>query len=172
VPPSGFATCQRILVATDFSEAARNALHTAARVAQLYGAKVEVMHVGPSPLMVPPEVAIGAPAVDPLLGTSATAGQPLTWLEISQRVAEEEMAQLKAQASSEGIDIAQCHVDFGNPAAKVLDLLERERFDLVAVGTHGRRGLAHLMLGSVAESIMHHSPVPVLVAHRPEETKA
>lgn len=163
VPPSGLSELKRVLVATDFSEAARAALQTAARLARAEGAHIEVLHVGPSPLFVPPEVAVG-PTGDPALGTS---GAPMTWLEISQKVADEQMAQLRREADAVGIDITRCHVDFGNPAAKILDMLERESFDLVALGTHGRRGLAHLMLGSVAESVIHHAPVPVLVAHRP-----
>lgn len=168
VPPTGLSELRRVLVATDFSDAATAALHAAARLSARENGKVEVLHVGPSPLVVPPEVAIGAPAADPLLGSTATAGTPMTWLEISQRVAQEEMDQLQRQAAGEGIDISQCHVDFGNPAAKILDMLERESFDLVAMGTHGRRGLAHLMLGSVAESVIHHAQIPVLVSHRPE----
>ncbi len=166
VPPTGLSELRRLLVATDFSEAATRALRVAAQVASRENGAVEVLHVGPSPLVVPPEVAVGAPSGDPLLG-SGTVGAPMTWLEISQRVAQEEMDQLKRQAADEGIEIGECHVDFGNPAAKILDLLERERFDLVAMGTQGRRGLAHLMLGSVAESVIHHAQVPVLVTHRP-----
>lgn len=165
VPPSGLPELKRVLVATDFSDAARAALQTAARLARAEGADIEVLHVGPSPLVVPPEVAVGAPTGDPALASSS--GAPMTWLEISQKVADEQMAQLRREADRAGIEISHAHVDFGNPAGKILDMLERESFDLVAVGTHGRRGLAHLMLGSVAESVIHHAPIPVLVAHRP-----
>jgi len=169
VPPTGLSALRRLLVATDFSEAATRALRVAAQLASRENGAVEVLHVGPSPLVVPPEVAVGAPSADPLLGSPGTVGAPMTWLEISQRVAQEEMAQLQRQAEEEGITIDKCHVDFGNPAAKILELLERERFDLVAMGTQGRRGLAHLMLGSVAESVIHHAQVPVLVTHRPAD---
>lgn len=51
----------------------------------------------------------------------------------------------------------------GNPADEIVELLNKDpSFDLVVVGTHGRTGLAHVLLGSVAEKIVRRSPCPVL----------
>jgi len=51
----------------------------------------------------------------------------------------------------------------GNPAAEILDAAEREHCDLVAMGTHGHRGLADLVLGSVADAVRHQTRIPVLL---------
>ena len=50
----------------------------------------------------------------------------------------------------------------GDPAAEILKLINSEGIDLVIMGTHGRKGLEHVMFGSVAENVVKKSPVPVL----------
>lgn len=50
----------------------------------------------------------------------------------------------------------------GDPAAEILKLIDQEGIDLVIMGTHGRKGLEHVMFGSVAENVVKKSPVPVL----------
>jgi nucleotide-binding universal stress UspA family protein len=52
----------------------------------------------------------------------------------------------------------------GHPSGELLALLDEERYDLVAVGSHGRKGLAQLWLGSIAELLVRHAHCPVLVA--------
>ena len=51
----------------------------------------------------------------------------------------------------------------GDPDAQILKTIETEGIDLVIMGTHGRKGLEHTILGSVAENVVRKSPVPVLV---------
>ena len=51
----------------------------------------------------------------------------------------------------------------GDPDAEILKTIESEGIDLVIMGTHGRKGLEHTILGSVAENVVRKSPVPVLV---------
>ncbi len=51
-------------------------------------------------------------------------------------------------------------------AEKLLTYLEHIHYDLVVMGTHGRTGLSHLFLGSIAEKLMRHSPVPVITLHK------
>jgi hypothetical protein len=57
-------------------------------------------------------------------------------------------------------------VRFGDPAENILEEAQARSADLIAVGTHGRRGLSHLLLGSVAEEVMRRAPCSVLVARR------
>ncbi|MCA9521381.1 MAG: universal stress protein, partial [Myxococcales bacterium] len=58
----------------------------------------------------------------------------------------------------------------GRPHKKIIEIIEGEAFDLVVMGTHGRTGLTHLILGSVAEKVIRRSPVPVLtVGWKPPE---
>ena len=56
----------------------------------------------------------------------------------------------------------QRKVVYGDPPTEILKAIESEDFDLVIMGTHGRRGLGHTIFGSVAENVVKRSPVPVL----------
>jgi universal stress protein A len=56
------------------------------------------------------------------------------------------------------------HVAYGKPATEILAIAERLGADLIVIGTHGRGGLAQLVLGSVAEKVVRHAPCPVLVS--------
>jgi universal stress protein A len=58
----------------------------------------------------------------------------------------------------------------GEPAAAILDAAEAGGFDLVVVATHGRTGIAHMLLGSVAERVVRRCPTPVLTV-RPRPKK-
>jgi nucleotide-binding universal stress UspA family protein len=62
---------------------------------------------------------------------------------------------------SESLDL------FGNVAAELIAAIEKSGADLVVMGTHGRTGLTHLLLGSTAERIVRTSPVPVLTVRKP-----
>jgi nucleotide-binding universal stress UspA family protein len=66
--------------------------------------------------------------------------------------------------------LQSCHnlqrrVVSGDPATEILKTIEAEDIDLVIMGTHGRKGLEHVILGSVAENVVKKSPVPVLVVN-------
>ena len=54
------------------------------------------------------------------------------------------------------------------PAAAIVDYAAQERIDLIVAGTHGRGGVAHLLMGSVAERIVRTAPCPVLTVRHPE----
>ena len=59
----------------------------------------------------------------------------------------------------------------GYPAAVIEREADQFGADLIAVGTHGRTGLGNLMLGSIAERVLHHAPCPVLSVRRPGEAE-
>ena len=59
-------------------------------------------------------------------------------------------------------------LDGGNPARRILEEAEHGHFDLIVLTSHGRTGLAHLMLGSVAERVSRHSRCPVLIVRGPD----
>jgi nucleotide-binding universal stress UspA family protein len=56
----------------------------------------------------------------------------------------------------------QRRVVSGDPATEILKTIETEGMDMVIMGTHGRKGLEHIILGSVAENVVRKSPVPVM----------
>jgi nucleotide-binding universal stress UspA family protein len=71
------------------------------------------------------------------------------------------MGELLRSPALDGLEI-HGRLLVGAPAGKILELARLERPDLIVVGTHGARGLKHVLLGSVAEEIFRHAPCPVL----------
>jgi len=58
--------------------------------------------------------------------------------------------------------IAEAHVEERQPVEQILRMARREQVDLIVMGTHGRLGLARMVLGSVAEQVVRQSPCPVM----------
>jgi len=141
-------TIKRILVAADFSECSRSALEFALGLAEQVGATIEVVHAWASPAYVSPSIAVTvAPDV------------PSSTLEVIAR--EEAGKSMDAfLASVPTTQKVTGRIEFG-PEAEVIVAIA-EQFDLLIVGTHGRSGLAHFVLGSVAERIVRRSKTPVL----------
>jgi nucleotide-binding universal stress UspA family protein len=77
------------------------------------------------------------------------------------------MAKLKARVPS-----AESVLKIGAPSDVIIGEAKRLGADLIVMGTHGRRGLSHVFLGSVAEKTLRNANVPVLVLHAPIEKKA
>ena len=139
---------QRLLVATDFSPASSLALDAAAMLARQFGAKVHLVHVyDPAPLA-------------PIATRGSGAGQLEVGQEVEDRI-REELGKL-AEGKLAGIDVTPALLSAGSPADAICTYAGREQIDLIVVSTHGRTGLAHLLIGSVAEKIVRHAPCPVL----------
>jgi nucleotide-binding universal stress UspA family protein len=143
-------TFRRILVATDFSEASGAALRLAADLARESGGDLTVQHTCEVPLYAYSEMAM-AP-VDLLEPVIAVARQKL----------DDEVAALRGRCPGvRGI------LKVGVPWEEVLAAAAEVAADLVVVGTHGRRGVTHALLGSVAEKVVRLSTVPVLTVRGP-----
>jgi universal stress protein A len=145
-----------ILVATDFSDGARHGLQKAAEIARVTGAKVTVCHVlDPSPL---------APY--------ATRGSGAKQIEVEQEVEQAIHATMSELVSEHfaGIDRAKTALIISaNAADGICHYAAKEGVDLIIVSTHGRTGLAHLLIGSVAEKVVRHAPCPVLTVRARQE---
>ncbi len=133
---------RKILYATDFSPMAKAAAPYAAAIARRYGSKVFAVHVRSLNTygMAPPE---SWPALK----------------EAAEYQAKEQAAHLSGLF--QGIE-HQAIVDEGGVWETLSDLIQRERIDLVVMGTHGREGLGKIMLGSVTEGVLRRAPCPVL----------
>ena len=150
---------RRILVPVDFSPCSRAALAHAALLAKSFGASIDLLYVWEAPAFVAPEAMVGA------------AGTTQTLAQLASDQAQAAMREFAEQAGKDGIEIKGTRVEQGDPARTITDLAESEGYDLVAMGTHGRSGFAHLLLGSVAEKVVRRSTRPVLTVRSKEQPK-
>jgi nucleotide-binding universal stress UspA family protein len=143
---------QRIMVPLDGSELAERALPLAGQIAKAMGAKLYLVRAveapdlwlaGPSPVYVPPTV------YDDLLKNATEAATSY-------------LKGVREQLESSGLQVQadQCE---GNPAVALLDYESTVKADLVVMCSHGRTGLSRFALGSVADRLVRHGTVPVLV---------
>ena len=141
---------KRILAPTDFSAAGKNALDEAMGLGRMLGASVTLFNVYELPQPIPDAgVAYGPDVLDAL---AAGAKNEL----------ERTRAELQKLADAPAIEIEAA---LGNAHEEIVAEARRGGYDLVVMGTHGRTGLRHLLLGSVAERVVRMSPVPVLTVH-------
>lgn len=142
---------QRILVPVDGSACARRGLSEAIALARLTGARIRLVHVVDEPL-----VAIGSE-----VGATVSADLLKTVREAAQRV----LADATETVKLAGIPVDDQLLDSfdGRLCDLVVAAARSWSADLVVIGTHGRRGVGRLLLGSDAEQILRLSPVPVLL---------
>lgn len=140
---------RRILVPVDFSEPSRGALAYAAALARTLGAAVEVVHVAEVPVFVPS-------------GSLPDAAADLSLVALVRENADNLLAKFIAEAAEQGITVQASRVDLGPPAQVITALASGGGYDLIVIGTHGRTGLAHALIGSVAERVVRHASCPVL----------
>lgn len=147
-------TIHSILVPVDYSESSAAALTFAAGLAARLGASVDVVHVWDRPTYVPEKIKVGH-------GEAAR-----TLIELIQENAQAEMGEFMAKLELPKAVKVETRLMSGNPAGTVLKELGHGKHQLLVVGTHGRTGLQHVLLGSVAEKLVRLSPVPVLTVPR------
>ncbi|HET9598073.1 MAG TPA: universal stress protein [Anaeromyxobacteraceae bacterium] len=140
---------KKIACAVDFSVPSRVAMEQAAALAREHGASLALVNV------FEPPPAVAADMLDSPLAFEALATE-----------AEELLAAWKADAArATGADVSVRRLT-GDPAVALAKLAREGGCDLLVLGTHGRRGLGHLILGSVAERVVHEAPCSVLVVRR------
>ena len=143
-----------ILVAVDFTESSDVAVEEARGLAIKLGASLSFGHVVALPSASPAE----------LMGR---AGSDLRSFEL----AHEELQRLVEETQRQGI-VADQHLCVGAVVMGLLDLIARVQPTLVITGSHGKGFLGRALLGSVAESLVRRSPVPVLVVPSPRRRRA
>jgi nucleotide-binding universal stress UspA family protein len=147
-----------ILVPTDFSELAAGALDMAIELAEKYGAKLTLFHSSWLP-----------PAAYDVYGAH---GEGIEWrADDIARAARSTLADALASAKLR-YPSTESAVAFGEPFQRILESVKELDIDLIVMGTHGRRGLSHVLLGSVAEKVVRLSPVPVLTVSALAERRA
>ncbi len=144
---------EKILCPVDFSECSDHALRYARAFAEAYSSSLALLHVVEMPFM-PSYSTAGVPELD----------FPVDEL---QRQCRESMDELIERYSDENYDISS-DVVIGSPFFEIVRKAKDEEFDLIVLGTHGRSGLKHLIIGSVAEKVVRNAPCPVLSVKHPE----
>jgi nucleotide-binding universal stress UspA family protein len=147
-------TLAKILVATDFSESARPALDLAVEMARKFEADLTLVHCWEAP-----SYSYGGGLYVPVdLITPIEKG--------ASRALEEALTELKKR-----LPAAKGMLRSGSAWEEILAAATEIHADLIVVGTHGRRGLNRMLLGSVAEKVVRMARVPVLSVHGSPETK-
>jgi nucleotide-binding universal stress UspA family protein len=140
------ASVRRILVPVDFSGRSDDAVRYARELADLYGAKVDLLH-----------------AVDTGFEPDVY-GVGLLWHEAVPDIVERcRVAMAETAEDLLGACAGEAYVELDSPSAAVLHAVEQRGVDLVVMATHGRTGLKRFALGSVAERVVQHAPCPVFV---------
>jgi nucleotide-binding universal stress UspA family protein len=145
---------RRILVPYDFSEAATHALRVAAGLAKEHDGRLMVLHVVTpyQPVTQLPEVGGWLTDRELLAGTKRSLD------DVARR-----------ELRGRGAPPARLQVDLGDPVTRIIDAARSA--DSIVMSTEGRTGLSHLLIGSVAEKVVRHSPVPVLTVRPPAPRK-
>jgi nucleotide-binding universal stress UspA family protein len=146
---------KNVLVATDFSEPAAAALEYGRTVARTFGATLHVLHV------------IDQKFVESVLADAA----PVHFAELLQTL--EQDARSKLDEAVREDDIRELNaksrlLTFEGTAAGIVWYAKSADIDLIVIGTHGRSGLSHLLMGSVAEKVVRTAPCPVLTVRHPQ----
>jgi nucleotide-binding universal stress UspA family protein len=143
----------RILVPTDFSATADAALDYAFVVAERFGASVELLHVLDDPFV-----------TDGMAAEAYISEAPL----LRSAMLQDARDKLRHRAGPRTPPVPiGTEVLFGHGARTIADHAAERGADLIVMGTHGRTGVAHLLLGSVAERLVRTAPCPVLTVRHP-----
>lgn len=145
---------EKILVPVDFSEPSEHAVAMAEKMASVLGAELHLLHVYQLPAYTLPDGAL-------LAGPDITA-----------QIMDESKKSLDrmVRGSTERGIPAQAHLAEGLPHKEIEKAAEALGATLLVIGTHGRTGIAHLLIGSVAERVVRASKIPVLTVRPPKET--
>ncbi len=151
------ALIQKILFATDFSDPSENARKYACELANRTGAELHLLHVV-VPLAVP---AMGAPSVGYIEDTEAIAA--------SVKQSEHDLEKLLDPEWRSGHRVVSA-VTVGTPVFEILKYAKDHHISMIVMGTYGRTGLTHMLMGSVAENVVRKAHCPVLTVHQPKHS--
>jgi nucleotide-binding universal stress UspA family protein len=144
----------RILVPTDFSKHSENALKYAVAFAEKFGAELHLLHVVQDLALFLPDAVTAMPPVTPPVEQLTAAVR----VALDRLIEEHQLQRLKVQTE----------VREGTPFYEIIHCAREKDVDLIVMGTHGRSGLVHVLLGSVTEKVVRKAPCPVLTVRHPE----
>ena len=146
---------KKILVATDFSEPSDAALAYGRELARTFGAALTLVHV-----------------VDDVMSRGYGIDGGVMLSDPQYQIQVEADARRRLNAAIEGEDraiTATARVLMSrSPASAIVSYADESNIDLIVMGTRGRGGVAHLLMGSVSERVVQTAPCPVLTVRHPE----
>jgi nucleotide-binding universal stress UspA family protein len=143
-----------ILVAIDASEAAQEALKYACDLAKAGNGKLALVNVVD---------------VSKLLAVAGyETPYPVDAIEVTREDSQRTLDDAQKACTEAGVDVT-CTTSEGDAVDEILKTAKDKSADLIVLGTHGRKGLARLFIGSVAEGVLRRADVPVLVVRSPED---
>jgi nucleotide-binding universal stress UspA family protein len=143
----------RILVPTDLSEFSQHAVRYGCEFARRFKAELHLLTVVQDVVAMIPEPGMAFPA-------------PGEYMQELRDASLEALARVPDEEAAAGLTISR-EVRSGTPFVEIVRFARDIDADLVVIGTHGRSGLAHVLLGSTAEKVVRKAPCPVLTV-RPE----
>jgi nucleotide-binding universal stress UspA family protein len=144
---------KQILVSTDGSKLSSKAIRTAVRLAKTMGAKVIGAYVI-------------APYVSPAYGEGMMympAIPPKRYKQVTEREARKALAVVEIEARTAAVEYGSAMLIADNPWEGIIRAAKAKKCDVIVMSSHGRRGLAGLLLGSETTKVLTHSKIPVLV---------
>jgi universal stress protein A len=138
---------QRVLCPVDFSECASAALSVAEDLVKTSEGGLVLVHVYSVPAFVSSEAGFGLPGFVEQMEADSNAA----------------LSGWAAEAREHGVRSVETHSICGTPWDAIVRVARQRECDLIVMGTHGRSGLRHVLLGSVAENVVRHAPCSVLV---------
>jgi len=150
---------KNILCPVDFSDSSHYALEHAVELARLCHADIEILHVmEPSAYELPEGVEI----------PSFSSREVETHY---RRSITERLEHMAVTVANDGVNIS-IHLATGLPFVQIVKRATEQSFDMIVMGTHGRSGLLHMLLGSVTEKVIRTAPCPVLTVRHPDHVIA
>jgi universal stress protein A len=143
---------QRIVCPVDFSDCSAEALGVAGDLARQSEATLILVNVYSAPSLASSEAALVLPDI----------------LERLTADSENALAKWCADARARGVKAVETHALCGVAWNEIVRLAVAREADLIVMGTHGRSGLKHVVLGSVAEKVVRHAPCSVLIVRAPD----
>jgi nucleotide-binding universal stress UspA family protein len=141
-----------ILVPTDFSECSDEAVRYGLELGRRFDARVHLLHV----------------VQDPLTQPWAAEGFSVPLFEVVDEWQRQAEQRLRASIAEEDKGRVTVSAVVATPYAEILDYAARNKVDLIVMGTHGRGGVTHMLLGSIAERVVRRAPCPVLTVRKPQ----
>ena len=146
---------KKILVPTDFGEAADVALTYARALARNFGASIDVLHVAED-------------AAARMFAGEIYVAVPQTLQKDIEETAHKQLEQRLVDNDPDPLPTQPVVMTSNAPALAIVNYAKESGIDLVVMGTHGRGPMAHLLMGSVAERVVRLAGCPVLVVRHPE----